>query len=100
LDEVKVDYKKTIYRNSRFTQTGSVNPYGANYHVFPLSNTLKEVAVDFYHQLGYKIFFIGIKNNIFKAIKEPFTSIHGYGTFRKALTPGQWDINCLIIVLT
>lgn len=87
----------TINPNSSFTQSGSVNPYGAKYHVFTLGKTLKNLSVNFKGTGSFELAFIGIKNNQWKSITNKTLTSYNY---KKTLTAGQWDKLAVMVMGT
>ncbi len=87
----------TINPDSSFTQTGSVSPYGARYHVFTLGKTLKNLSVNFKGTGSFELSFIGIKNNEWKNITNKTLTAFNYN---KTLAAGQWDKLAVMVMGT
>jgi hypothetical protein len=88
LDKVMITGGGIIDQDSDFTRSGNVKPYAADYYVFTLGETLKDLAVKFKGTGWFELSFIGIKDNAWKSITN---KAHPKYFFGKSLTAGEWD---------
>jgi hypothetical protein len=89
-----------ISNDTYWSANGRVLPYGADYLDLPLSSGLDKLEVKVVGAApgNYSYSFIGIKGNRWKAITNiKSTSQSNSYTYKRLLTPGEWDKLALVV---